>query len=166
MIRYYRRKYQTPGNPYHYYYFKTMGHAHLNTYFYVGLPLSLFYGVICISDSYFWHIFLQCFFSVCKDVDKSEEHAMFDILCVLEMVGAVKANKQFSIHLFALYGHHGLNVNVSNTPLFAWSMVQTRQYWPVVNVKIGCHWQEVVVVRPQCKRIHVYFLHHSPITSC
>ena len=109
-------------------------------------------GVIYISNSYFWHIFLQCFFSVCKDVDKSEEQAMFDILCVLEMVGAVKANKQFSIHLFALYGHHGLNVNVSNTPLFAWSMVQTRQNWPVVNVKIGWHWH-VEVVRPQCKRI-------------
>ena len=55
----------------------------------------------------------------CKDDDKSEEQAMFDISCVLEMVGAVKPNKQFSIHLFALYGHRGLNVNVSNTPLFA-----------------------------------------------
>ena len=72
-----------------------------------------------ISQIHISDIFSCNVFSVCKDVDKSEEQAMFDILCVLEMVGAVKANKQFSIHLFALYGHRGLNANVSYTPLFA-----------------------------------------------
>ena len=74
-----------------------------------------------ISQIHFLDIF-SCDFlitSLLKDGDKSEEQDMFDILCVLEMVGAVKPNKRFSIHLFALYGHCGLNVNVSNTPLFA-----------------------------------------------
>ena len=50
---------------------------------------------------------------------KIEEQAIFYTLWVLEMAGAVQPKKQFSIHLFALSGHRGLNANVSYPPLFA-----------------------------------------------
>ena len=94
---------------------------------------SLSYGVVeYISYLFQFHIsdsFL--IFVIC------EEQGMFDILCVLEP-GRSSKSKQTIVNtlLFALYGHRGLNANVSYIICLKHRTAKSVLTC-VVNVKIG-----------------------------